>query len=208
MTRLAALQRTPDGAAELGCALTPSGPLPSRALRGKSRAVRYTVATRPAPRWPAPPGQKSGACAQDNETGSSRHRAGCCLAGAAGEVAAQLHITGCCTHARRAVRRAHSRRACAQPPLCLAPTPRLRGASARSTEPMPRQYRCSCAPGVPAAQVMEPGAASGAVIELAPARHPSAPRGGSRALSTVLPSVAPCSPRQGQALRAREYARP
>jgi hypothetical protein len=52
------------------------------------------------------------------------------------------------------------------------------------------------------------GAASGAVMELAPARPPSAPQGGSLALSTVLPSVAPCSPRQGQALRAREYARP
>ena len=36
-----------DGAAELGCALTPSGPLPSRALRGKARAVRCTEVTPP-----------------------------------------------------------------------------------------------------------------------------------------------------------------
>ena len=35
MTRPAALQRTPDGAAELGCALTPSGPLPSRGLHAQ-----------------------------------------------------------------------------------------------------------------------------------------------------------------------------
>jgi hypothetical protein len=50
--------------------------------------------------------------------------------------------------------------------------------------------------------------AARAVMELAPARPPSAPRGGSLALSTVLASVAPCSPRQGQALRARGCARP
>ena len=31
-----ALQRTPDGAAELGCALTPSGPLPSRGLHAQA----------------------------------------------------------------------------------------------------------------------------------------------------------------------------
>jgi len=112
-------------------------------------------------------------------------------------------------HARPSFRsQAHSRRACAQPPLCLAPTPRLRGASARGTEPMPRQCRSSCAPGVPAAQVTGSGAASGAVMELAPPAHHPPPEGAPWLSPLSLLSVAPCSPRQGQALRAREYARP
>ncbi len=90
-------------------------------------------------------------------------------------------------HARPAFRsQAHSRQACAQPPLCLAPLRACAGHRLGVPSPCPANTRCSCAPGVPAAQVMESGAASGAVMESAPARHPSAPRGGSRAPSTVL----------------------
>lgn len=51
----------------------------------------------------------------------------------------QFNITGCCTHARRSVRQAHSRRACAQPPLCLAPTPRLPRGQLGTARHAPRQ---------------------------------------------------------------------
>ena len=200
LTRPAALQRTPDGAAELG-----------RDARQQWLDVTR-LAEQPARRWTR--------LGVPRLLRSARLRARAVRQGKAGiepampwqslrgESLARFNITGCCTrcgHSRAGRARCPHR---VQPPLCLAPPQRLRGASARGTEPMPRQYRCSCAPGVPAAQVTRSGAASGAVMELAPARPPSAPRGGSLALSTALVSVAPCSPRQGQALRAREYARP
>ena len=88
----------------------------------------------------------------------------------------QFNITGCCTHARRSARQAHSRRACAQPPLCLAPLG-LRGHRLGVPSPCPPNTDARAHPAVPAAQITESGAASGAVMVLAPPGHPSAPGG-------------------------------
>ena len=124
-----------------------------------------------------------------------------------GELLAQFNITGCCTRCRPSrAGRAIARHARATPVMSCAPWP-ARGIGS--------EYRAHVPPIQMLVRTRGTGCASHgvrraarAVMELAPARPPSAPRGGSRALSTVLPSVAPCSPRQGQALRAREYARP
>lgn len=113
-----------------------------------------------------------------------------------GELLAQFNITGCCTRCRQSLASS------------------LRVGTARN----PRYVLRPAAPAAPAAearaarstglQFTRSGAASGAVMVLAPAHPPSAPRGGSLALSTVLLSVAPCSPRQGFAspLRALDPA--
>ena len=172
-----ALQRTPDGAAELGCALTPSGPLPSRGLHAQAprRSLHRGDAT-------------VSALTSTAGTEIRRLRAGLrdkarrassppCLGRRCGVTCCALQHNGL-LHARPAVVRrltpaGHAR----NPRYVLRPLSRLRGASARSTEPMPRQYRCSCAPGVPAAQVTRSGAASGAVMELAPPAHHPPPEG-------------------------------
>jgi hypothetical protein len=186
MTRPAALQRTPDGAAELGCALTPSGPLPSRGLhaqaprrslhRGDSTGTALASTANTARRLRAEHRDKAGAGIEPARPWQSLR----------GELLAQFNITGCCARCRQSLAKARFVSATRATPVMSCAPLRLRGASARSTEPMPRQYRGSCAPGVPAAQVTRSGAASGAVMKLAPARPPSAPRGGSLALSTVL----------------------
>ena len=120
----------------------------------------------------------------------------------------QFNITGCCTrcgHSRAGRARCPHR---VQPPLCLAPTV----APARG---IGSDYRAHAPPIPMLVRTRSTGCASHQVRRrkrrshgVGPARPPSAPRGGSLALSTALTSVAPCSPRQGQALRARGYARP
>jgi hypothetical protein len=124
-----------------------------------------------------------------------------------GELLAQFNITGCCAHARRSLASSLGAGHARNPRYVLRPSAPARGIGS--------EYRAHAPPIPMLVRTRSTGCASHgvrraarAVIELAPARPPSAPRGGSRALSTVLPSVAPCSPRQGQALRAREYARP
>lgn len=120
----------------------------------------------------------------------------------------QFNITGCCTHARRSVRQAHSRRACAQPPLCLAPLRACAGigsgyrAHARRT---PKHVR-------PWLRHRRKGSWSGALRAQSwswppPAHHPP-PEGAPWLPPLSLLSVAPCSPRQGFAspLRALDPA--
>ena len=99
--------------------------------------------------------------------------------------AVAFNITGCCTHARRSVRQAHSRRACAQPPLCLAPLG-LRGHRLGVPSPCPPNTEACAHPGyrLRKSQGQAPQAAQS--WSWPPPAQPSAPRGGSRALSTVL----------------------
>jgi hypothetical protein len=119
----------------------------------------------------------------------------------------QLHITGCCTHARRSVRKLTPAGHACNPRYVLRPLRACAGIGSEyraHARPMPMFVRTR---GTGCARLMVRRAAR-AVIELAPARPPSAPRGGSLAPSTVLASVAPCSPRQGFAapLRALDPA--
>jgi hypothetical protein len=218
MMRPAALQRTPKGAAELGCALTPSGPLPSRALRGKPRAVRYTVATPTAPRWPAPPGQRSGACAQRYETRPERALSPPVLGSRCGVNCpeGQFNITGCCRQCRhsRAGRARCRHRSTSLRALRVAATPVMSCAPQRLQRGQPGTARRARTPKLMRSRLRRHRRHRSQAPQAArswgwppPAHHPP-PEGAPGLPPLSLPSVAPCSPRQGQALRAREYARP
>ena len=175
-TRPAALQRTPDGAAELGC----DAPAAAR----RHAACRATRAPLDTPRRvAADQGQR--AAREDHETGPGRHRAGRVLAGAAGEVASPLHITGCCTHARQSFASSLPPGMRATPVMSCAHSAPARGIGSgyrAHAPPIPRLVRTRST-GCARHEVRR---AARAVMELAPARPPSAPRGGSLALSTVL----------------------
>ena len=194
-----ALQRTPDGAAELGRAehrqLGRHGPCGRKARAAGGRAARHRH-------------QSQRACARGLRDKARRAFSPPVLGRRCGVNCCAIQHNGL-LHARPAFRSPSSLPPGmrATPVMSCAP-PRLRGASARSTEPMPRQYRCSCAPGVPAAQVTESGALRAQSWSWPPpARHPP-PEGAPWLPPLSLLSVAPCSPRQGFAspLRALDPA--
>ena len=179
------MQRTPDGAAELGCALTPSGPLPSRGLHAQAprRSLHRGDAT-------------VSALTSTAGTEIRRLRAGLrdkarrassppCLGRRCGVNCCAIQHNGL-LHARPAVVRrltpaGHAR----NPRYVLRPAAPARGIGSEyraHAPPIPRLVRTR-GTGCASHGVRR---AARAVMVLAPARPPSAPRGGSRALSTVL----------------------
>ena len=87
----------------------------------------------------------------------------------------------------------------ATPVMSCAPWPAR--ASARSTKPMPAQCRCSCAPGVPAAQVTGSGALRAQSWSWPPPAHRPPPEGAARLPPLSLPSGL----RYGWYLNSTEY---
>jgi hypothetical protein len=124
------------------------GPLPSRPLRGKGRAVA------------APRGCKRrvacGCCqnkwryARGNEAAPARHRACPGRAGALELIASQLNITGCCMYWRHSPTKLARCRQHTQPPLCLAPRRAgVRGQPGRGSGGSPRaEHHKQCGHGL------------------------------------------------------------